>query len=608
MTPMKRKVNDYILDFLSSQGVKDVFVLTGGAIAFVIDAFHGRRDIRYVCVQHEQAGAMMVESYSRVGHGYGAMMVTSGPGATNMITGMCCAWFDSIPTLYISGQVNTHELKGTFKARQVGFQETDIVDIVKPITKYAVQLTSADDIRYELEKATYIAKSGRPGPVLIDIPMNFQRAEIETSTLKVFVPPKEKEYADTGRKLIEKVRKVVRLLQKAERPVLIAGGGIKIAKAQKEMRELAKITGYPVSASWSGYDIFPRNNKYFIGAHGVYGERAANFTVQNSDVLLSIGSRLDTRQTGGKPETFAREAKIIMVDINRGELDKRRGLTPHLSVETDAKEFLQLLITELKKVDLPPRKEWLQKCRAWAEKYPVVASDYYQEKKHMNAYAFVRTLSEEAPENAIIIPDDGGHLTWTMQAWEVKKGQQLFSAYGNSPMGYSFPAAIGAAIADPKKPIICIDGDGSLQINIQELQTVKHYNLPIKLFVINNEGYGIIKQFQDLYLDGHHEATGNGYSCPDFVKVAKAYGIEAIDIRNIKEARKKIRQALDHTGPILINVHINPRQLLNPKLEFGRPIEDISPLLPRDEFHANMIVKPLNAPEVVEKKKVNEIN
>lgn len=605
---MKRKVNDYILDFLASQGIKDVFVLTGGAIAFVIDAFHGRRDIRYVCVQHEQAGAMMAEAYSRVGPGYAAAMATSGPGATNFITGIGCAWFDSIPAIYISGQVNTYELKGNYKARQVGFQETDIVEIVKPITKYAVQLTSADDIRYELEKATYIAKSGRPGPVLLDIPMNFQRSEIDTSKLKAFTPPKVKEYTDTGNKLAQKVKKVVTLLQKAERPVLIAGGGIKIAKAQKAMLELAKITGYPVTASWSGYDIFPRDHKNFIGAHGVYGERAANFTVQNSDVLLSIGSRLDTRQTGGKPETFAREAKVIMVDIDAGELDKRRGLTPHMCIEADAKEFLDVLLAQLQTASLPSRSEWLAQCRTWAQKYPVVMPEYYTEKPHMNAYSFMRILSEEASSNAIIIPDDGGHLTWAMQAWQVKKGQQLFSAYGNSPMGYAFPAAIGAAVADTKNPIICIDGDGSLQINIQELQTVVHYKLPVKLFVINNEGYGIIKQFQDLYLDGHHEATGLGYSCPDFVKVAKAYGIEAMDIRNIKSARKLIRKALDHNGPILVNVHINPRQLLNPKLEFGRPIEDISPLLPREEFYENMLVKPLEPPQKVEKKKVNEIN
>ncbi len=605
---MKRKVNDYILDHLSAQGIKHVFVLTGGAIAFAIDAFHGRRDIRYICVQHEQAGAMMAEAYARVGPGYAAAMVTSGPGATNLLTGICCAWFDSIPALYISGQVNTHELKGASKARQVGFQETDIVEIVKPVTKYAVQLTSASDIGYELEKAAYIAKSGRPGPVLIDIPMDFQRAEIETEELRTFPIPEKKEYVDTGLPLERKVKKVVALLQNAKRPVLLAGGGIKIAKAQKQMHRLSHLLGCPITASWSGFDIFPRDNPYFIGAHGVYGERAANFTVQNSDVLLSIGSRLDTRQTGGKPETFAREAKIIMVDIDKGELDKRRGLTPHISIQCDAGEFLEELLAQLRTVTLPDPSPWLEQCQKWAQKYQIVRPEFKREKKPINAYAFIRLLSNRTPPESIIIPDDGGHLVWTMQSWQVKEGQQLFSAFGNSPMGYAFPAAIGAALANKKKKIICIDGDGSLQINIQELQTIAHYQLPVKIFILNNQGYGIIKQFQDLYLDGHHEATGKGYSAPDFIRVARGYGIQCFNIYNMDIARSRVGQALAFPGPILVNVLINPDQLLNPKLEFGRPIEDLSPLLPRNEFNRNMIVKPLPSPSPVEKKDIHEIN
>lgn len=602
------KVNDYILDFLVSQGIKHVFILTGGAIAFVIDAFHGRKDISYVCVQHEQAGAMMAEAYTRVGPGFSAAMVTSGPGATNLITGICCAWFDSIPALYISGQVNTNELKGSNSVRQVGFQETEIVDIVKPITKYAKQITNAEEIRYELEKATYIAKSGRPGPVLLDIPMNFQRVEVEKSKLYGFVPPKQKEYTDTGAKLTQKVKKVVQLLQKAQRPVIIAGGGIKLSHGQEQIRSLVKKTRIPVTATWSGYDIFDRKNPNYIGAHGVYGERGANFTVQNSDVLVSVGSRLDTRQTGGKPETFARGAKIVMVDIDKGELDKRRGLTPYISIQTDAREFIDELARQLASVSLPDTSDWLKICQNWAKKYPVVKKEFYQEKKFVNAYVFIKTLSEMLDSKAIIIPDDGGHLTWTMQAFEIKKGQQLFSAYGNSPMGYAFPAAIGASIALNKKPIICIDGDGSLQINIQELQTVAFHKLPIKLFVFNNQGYGIIKQFQDLYLDGHHEATGKGVSIPDYMKVAKAYNIKGIRIHNHSEMKGKISQALKHKGPVLIEVMIKPTQKLEPKLEFGRPIEDISPLLPRKEFKENMIVQPLEEPKSVSAKKVNEIN
>ncbi len=602
------QVADYILDFLVSQGVKHVFLMTGGAIAFVIDAFSRRKDIKYVCVAHEQAGAMMAEAYSRLGPGFGAAMATSGPGATNLITGICCAWFDSIPIICITGQVNTYEQKGSSKVRQVGFQETEIVDIVKPITKFAVQLDKAENIKYLLEKATYIAKSGRPGPVLIDLPMNFQRAEIDPKNLPGFTPPKEPPYQDTGKKLTEKIYQILTMLGKSQRPVILAGGGIRLAKAEKEIRQLIKVTQFPVVTSWSGYDLIPRNHPFYLGAQGVYGERAANFAVQNCDVLLSIGSRLDTRQTGGKPDTYAREAKVIMIDIDQAELDKRRGLTPAISVPTDAKLFLQALLKEMRKVKLPQVSKWVSKTLQWQKKYPVVLPIYYKQKKYVNPYVFIKTLSEELDDDAIVVTDEGANLTWTMQAFAVQKKQRLFSTYGNSPMGYSFPAAIGASVALGKKEIICIDGDGGFQINIQELQTLAYHKLPVKIFILNNHGYGIIKQFQELYLESRFEATGRGYSCPDFIKIAKAYGIKTFSIKNHGELKTKLRQVLNYKGPVLCDVIVRSNQKLIPKLEFGKPIEDLSPLLPRDEFIKNMIVKPLNVSLPQDKTKVNEIN
>jgi acetolactate synthase-1/2/3 large subunit len=603
-----KKVNDYILDFLVSQGVKHVFLITGGAIAFVVDAFHGRKDIKYVCVAHEQAGAMMAESYSRLGPGFSAAMVTSGPGATNLITGICCAWFDSIPALYISGQVNTYEQKGKTKVRQVGFQETDIVSIVRPITKYAVQLDKAENIRYELEKATYIAKSGRPGPVLIDIPMNFQRAEINLKKLKKFTPPTKKEYKDAGNNLINKINRIILEIQKAKRPVFLVGGGIRLANAQSEAYELANITGFPVVSSWSGYDLFDRNYPRYIGAHGVYGERAANFTIQNADFIISIGSRLDTRQTGGNPATFAREAKLVMVDIDQAELDKRRGFTPWLSVNCDAKEFLHTLIKKIKRLNKKPFASWVALSKEWKKKYPVVSQSFFKEKNYVNPYVFIKVLSEELDKKAIIIPDDGANLTWTIQAFEIKKGQRLFSAFGNSPMGYAFPAAIGASIALNKREIICIDGDGSLQINIQELQTLSHLKLPVKVFIFNNQGYGIIKQFQSLYLGSRFEASGKGVTLPDFIKVARAYGIHTESIKNHSNIRSKIRKVLRQKGPVICDISIKPLQKIIPKLEFGNPIEDLSPLLPRKEFNKNMIIKSFKSHKEADRSKANEIN
>lgn len=591
------KVSDYILDYLASLKVKHVFLLTGGAIAFVVDAFYGRKDIRYICVAHEQAGAMAADAYSRLGPGIAATMVTSGPGATNLITGICCSYFDSIPTIHISGQVNTFEQKTNSKVRQVGFQETDIVNIVKPITKFAAQLDKPENIRYLLEKATYIATSGRPGPVLIDIPQNFQRAEIDSKKLIGFISSNSIHYKDADQELLSKIKKTIRIIKKAKRPILLVGGGIKIAKAQREIRQLTKLLQIPIVTSWSGFDLFAHNHPLLIGSIGVYGNRAANFAVQNADVLLSIGSRLDTRQTGGKPETFAREAKKIVVDIDQAELDKRRGLKPDIAIQTDAKKFIVNMIEELnsaKDQKTHDTSEWKLLCKKWRKTYITVKPEYYKEKK-VNPYVFIKTLSEELNKNAVIIPDDGGNLSWAMQAFEIKEGQRMFSAYGNSPMGYAFPASIGASLAIGKKDIICIDGDGSIQINIQELQTIAHYKIPVKVFIINNNGYGIIKQFQATWLGGRFEATGKGVSSPDFLKVGQAYNIASFRIKDPKEVRGKIRQVLEYKGPVLCDVIIDEYQKIIPRIEYGKPLEDMVPSLPKEELLQNLFIKPLDS-------------
>lgn len=592
------QVNDYILDFLVAQGIKQVFVVTGGAIAFIMDAFHGRRDIKYIPVNHEQGAAMMGEAYSRLGPGLSACMVTSGPGATNLITGMGCAWFDSIPALYISGQVNTYEQAGydpgTIDVRQVGFQETPIVEMVKPMTKYAAMLKKAEDIRYELEKATYLAKSGRPGPVLLDIPMDLQRAPVVKSRLRRFVPPPTLPYRDTDKLLSTKVRQVWELLLTAERPVLVSGGGIRLAKAVKEIHELARIICAPVVTSWSGFDSFPWDHPQLVGCHGVYGSRAANFTVQNSDLLLTVGSRLDTRQTGGRPSMYARGAKLIMVDIDQAELAKRRGLTPKIAIQCDAREFLQEMIKQAPgyRKQLPNIQTWIKRAQEWKRRYPTVLPEYYRARGYVDPYVFGEVLSEELSKTAVIVPDEGGNLVWIMQSFKLKAGQRLFSAFGNSPMGYAFPAAMGASIALGKRDVICVDGDGGIQMNIQEMQTMVAQKIPVKTFILNNDGYGIIRQFQSAYLDGHHVATTvkTGVTNPDFVRLAKSYGVPAWHINNHQELRRKIRQALRVKGPVLVEVRMKASQEIIPKLVFGKPLEDQWPLLPRKELEEQMAV------------------
>jgi acetolactate synthase I/II/III large subunit len=585
-------LSDFVLKFLIEKKIKNVFLITGGAISFMIDSFSRTKKIKYTCVAHEQAAAMMADAYSRVGPNLSCTMVTSGPGATNLITGIACSWFDSIPSIHITGQVNSYEKQGaqpgTKNTRQIGFQETDIVSIAKPITKFSYQIKNPNEIRYILEKASYIASSGRPGPVLIDIPMNFQKAIINYNKLKKFQPPVKK----TNDNLLKKnIKKTYEMLLKAKRPVIILGGGVKISKSEDELFKFLSKSNIPVITTWSGVDLIDHKNRRYIGNVGVYGSRAANFSVQNSDVVLCLGSRLDTRITGGVPSTFARKSKVIVVDIDKNELSKKRGLVINLKINSDLKLFLDAFNKFLKNKNIN-KKEWLNNCIKWKNEYPIVKNVYYKQKKFVNPYVFINELSKILNNKSIIIADDGGHLTWAIQAFKIKKGQKLFSAFGNSPMGYAFPASIGASIAKKNAKIICIDGDGSLQINIQELQTVVANKLPIKIIVLNNSGYGIIKQFQELYLGGRYQATTEktGVTNPDFKKVSEAYGINYNLIKNHKSLKRTLNKAIKSNKAEFIEVILKPDQKIIPKLQFGNPIEDLSPLLPRKEFVKNMFI------------------
>ena len=578
-------LSDYTLKFLEQKKVTKVFLITGGAISFMVDAFSRNNKVKYISVAHEQSAAMMADSYSRLGPNFSCTMVTSGPGATNLITGIACSYFDSIPSLHICGQVNTYEQqdghKSTKNVRQVGFQETDIVKISKPITKYSYKLKNASEIRYVLEKAYYLATTGRPGPVLIDIPMDLQRVVVNPKKLKPYKPVIEKKSLNYKNIII----KIENLLKKSKKPVLILGGGIKCGKAELDLLKFLKILKIPIVTTWSGVDLVDYNNKYYIGNVGVYGSRAANFTVQNSDLIFCLGTRLDTRITGGVPKSFARDAKKIVVDVDRFELDKKRGLKIDLKVQSHIKKFIQNYLS-YQKVILE-RDTWLLKCNKWKAKYPVISKDFFKEKKYVNPYVLMDKLSKTLNKNDIIIADDGGHLTWTIQSFKIKFGQKLFSAFGHSPMGYSLPASIGASIVKGKKRIICIDGDGSIQINLQELHTIDKLKLPIKIFILNNGGYGIIKQFQELYLGKRYEASGKGVSNPVFKKISNAFNINYNLIKNHNEL-KKLDKIIDSKKAEIIEVRLKDNQKIIPKLQFGNPIEDLSPLLPRKEFYKNM--------------------
>ena len=588
---------DYTLNFLVKKKVRHVFLITGGAISFVVDAFSRNKKISYTCVAHEQAAAMMADSYSRLGPNFSATMVTSGPGATNLLTGIACSWFDSIPSLHICGQVNSHELsnahKSTKKVRQVGFQETDIVSMAKPITKFSYQLKNEKDIRFTLEKAYYIAQSGRPGPVLIDIPMDFQRKNINPNRLKSFKSIKKK---IPKKYIIRQIEKIKDLLLKSKRPTIIVGGGVRYSKTTRELLLCVKKLNIPIVTTWSGVDSISHDYKNYIGCIGVYGSRAANFTIQNSDFILCLGSRLDTRITGGVPKNFGREAIIAAVDIDKNELNKERGLNIDIKINTNLNIFFEFFNNKIKNFKIN-KLEWVKKALEWKKNYPVVLQNYRDQKKYANPYVFMEKLSNLLKNDEVVITDDGAHLTWTIQAMKIRKKQRLFSAFGNSPMGYAFPASLGASIALNKKRIICIDGDGSIQINIQELHTMVSNKLPIKIFIMNNNGYGIIKQFQELYLEKRYEASGKGVSNPDFKKICKGFGVRYSEIKKNKDIEKTVKKALSSSKPEFVNVFIDPNQKIIPKLSFGDPIEDLSPKISRKDFYKNMIVKSISRNE-----------
>lgn len=586
----KMMVSDYVLDFLVKKKVKKVFLITGGAISFQVDSFSRNKNINYISVAHEQAAAMMADAYSRIGPNFSCTMVTSGPGATNLLTGIACSYFDSIPSLHISGQVNTYEQQNshssTKKVRQVGFQETDIVSISKPITKFSYKIKKAEEIKYVLEKSYYLATSGRPGPVLIDIPMDIQRKIVDLKKIKSFFEPKAK-----IKSFNNEIKKTISTIKKSQRPVMILGGGIKYSKSETILKKFLKYFDIPITTTWSGVDLIDHRDKRYIGNIGVYGSRGANFTVQNSDCILSLGSRLDTRITGGVPKNFARGAKKIVVDIDKYELNKKRGLKIDIKINQDIKIFFNKFFKNNN--SFFNKKEWLNKCVDWKKKYPIIKKEYFKQKKYTNPYVFFDFLSKNLSKKAIVVADDGGHLTWCIQSFKVKKGQKLFSAFGNSPMGYALPASIGASIANKNSKVFCIDGDGSIQINLQELHTISKLKLPIKIFVLNNNGYGIIKQFQELYLEKRYEASGKGVSNPNFKNISKAFNIEYTLIKNNKDL-VKIKRNLNSNQPHFFEIKLKTDQKIIPKLQFGNPLEDMSPIISREEFLSNMIVKPVS--------------
>lgn len=583
------RASEYIVDYIGEKGVDHVFGVTGGAITPLIDAFHGK-DLEFVCTAQEQGAAMAAEAYSRISRNLGVAMATSGPGAINLMTGIAGAYFDSIPTLYITGQVST--LDSTYEGgpRQIGFQEADIVSMVEPITKFAQKVDDPTEIRYYLDKALHIASAGRPGPVLLDFPMNVQLEEISPEDLKSYTPERNSvNYSD----LREKVNETIHLIGEAERPVMILGAGVKISGAETETRTLIERLGIPITPSWGGIDVLPHDHPLFVEGFGASHNRAGNFAVQNSDLVISLGSRLDTKQTGSKAETFARGAKKVVVDIDSGELYKDRGMKIDVGINYDVGDFVRVMLENEDSISTKDLSPWKERIKDWVERYPVCLPEYFEQEEKVNPYVFMAALSEESKEGDNIVLEIGSSEVWAMQSWKVKEGQRIFSDFGNSSMGHALPASIGASFASNKGNVTCITGDGALKMGVKELETIVTHNLPINIFVINNHEYSIIKQFQDVWFGSRYAASevAGGLGNVDLLKVAEAYGVPTLQINNHKEMRDKIREVQEREGPIVCSVELKSGEKTIPKLEFGKPIEDLWPDLSDEELEENMIVR-----------------
>jgi acetolactate synthase I/II/III large subunit len=588
------KLSDYIADFLSEKKISHVYVLQGGAAAHLIDSLAKNDSINYICMQHEQACAMAADAQARVTGDIGVAVTTSGPGATNLITGICSAYYDSIPVVYITGQVSTSRNKGDTGVRQIGFQETEIVPMVETITNYAVYLNDPHRIRYELEKAFYLAKEGRAGPVLIDVPDDFQREQVNPDEMESFIPPPVTSNNQQG--LADQIERCIELIQKCKRPAIIFGAGIYLSKAQKEAKHLLNALEFPLVPTWAAADFLASDHPLSVGTFGTHGTRYANNTVQNADLILSIGSRLDTKATGTPITTFAREAKKIVVDIDIHELNKfeKFGLVIEENIQCDAKIFLQALNEKIAKIKKPDISEWLLKISEWKNKYPICPSEYYTE-KDVNPYVFVKSLSKECEEGDNIIIDTGCCVAWMMQAFDFKENQRLLHDWNNTAMGWAIPASIGAAFEKKNQRIICVIGDGSLQMNIQELSTIIQHQLPIKIFILNNGGYSMIRQTQDQWLDSKYEASSKegGLVFPNFIKISEAYGFKTVNITSNQGMNEYIKETLSGLDPVICNVEIPATHRVIPLAKFGYPNEDQEPLLSRSEFFKNMIIEPL---------------
>jgi len=595
------RLADYVADFIAGLGIKAVFLVPGGGNMFLADALGNHEAIEYVAHHHEQAAAIAAEAYGRVVEDIGVALVTTGPGGTNAITGVAGAWIDSSPMLVISGQVKRADLKGETGVRQMGPQEVDIVSLVKPITKYAVTVMDPLRIRYHLEEAVYLARNGRRGPSWVDIPLDLQSAPINPDVLEGFTPPIEVP-SQSQSSIEQAARDVLDLIRKAKRPLLLAGHGVRQAGAADMFRAFAEQLNIPVATTWLAMDLFPSDHRLSVGRPGTVSLRTPNFAVQNSDLLVAIGARLDNVTTAYNPAKFGRNAKKVMIDVDPSELAKL-GDAVDVKIEANARAFMEAMLHISKDGETQDRSEWLGHCNRWKSRYPVNEGKEFPETGVISHYHLTSVLSDEIPSDTLIVTGSSGlavEIFYT--SFTVKSGQRIFLTSGLGAMGYGLPALIGGGVANGRKPFIAVESDGSLMMNVQELSTIAAQNLPVAIFIFNNNGYASIRNTQRNYFQGRFVGTGPEAKLqfPDIGKLAEVHGIPSVTIRDASELREGVRKVLAHTGgPILCNVHLRNDEALLPKSAalpqpdgsiLSMPLEDMMPLLSLDELKSNMLI------------------
>jgi acetolactate synthase I/II/III large subunit len=597
------RVADYIASYIAELGIKDVFLVSGGGMMHILDGLECNKEVNYICAHNEAAASVMAEGYSRTSNNLGVLFVTTGPGATNAVTGVVDAWVDSIPILVISGQSKRSQNvqnSGIAGLRSLGGQEVDILPIVESFTKYSVMVNDPKEIRYHLEQAVYMAKNGRPGPSWLDIPLDVQAALIDPDNLKPFKPPENKLVSSNVK---EQISEVLESLIEAKRPIIVAGNGIRQSGAEKEFLELINTLKIPVVASKLGQDLLYEDHPYYVGFGGTKGTRAGNFAMQNSDMILSIGSRLAIPFIGYEYELFAREAKKISVDIDPRELNKKT-IKLDIAIEYDAKKFIMELSESLSKCNIKEKEDWVDRCRHWKNKYNKIPEGLCYEKSVACSYNLFDKLAKILDSKSIIIADAGSVYCIISQAFKVKSGQRVITPACLGTMGLSLPLGIGAFYAAKNSTIVAVTGDGSLQMNIQELQTMHHYNIPLKLFVVNNNGYLSIRNTQDNYFNGRHAGSDpeSGVSCPDLEKVAWAYNIKYEKILDQNDLENKIEDIINNKDPVICEVFTDRKQQIIPSVSsktlpngnmVSAPLEDMWPYLSKDELESEMIIKPV---------------